>query len=75
MLATAGKSNLKKIYLVSEICKNETPLVLSIVESWLKPQGDDAEVSISNYQLFRKDRLHKRGGGVLVYIKQDLAST
>ena len=43
--------------------------VLCISETWLHAQLDDKEVSVEGYDIIRKDRTNKRGGGVCVYVK------
>ena len=64
-----------KINLLREMMCNERPLFLALTETWLHSHKD-AEVNISGYNLFRKDRpLRKtfgRGrhvGGVALYIQ------
>lgn len=55
---------------------NELPTLLQnidifmCVESWLTPEDD---FRIPGYISFRKDRLHSKGGGILILIKQNLA--
>jgi len=39
-----------------------------IAETWFTGQHLDSVVSIDNYILFRRDRLHRKGGGVCAYI-------
>nr|VZH94046.1 unnamed protein product [Spirometra erinaceieuropaei] len=48
------------------------PDVISITETWLSASVDDREVALSGYHLFRKDRLGRQGGGVLVYVNYGL---
>ncbi|XP_049426565.1 uncharacterized protein LOC125885132 [Epinephelus fuscoguttatus] len=45
---------------------------LAISESWLKTQSPEALVSMPGYNVFRKDRLKGKGGGVLLYVKNTL---
>ena len=49
----------------------EHPDVICIVESWLKSDILDSEISIPGYQVFRKDR-NRHGGRVLVYTRDEL---
>ena len=44
------------------------PHVLCVTESWLNSAVSDNFVSISNYSVFRADRLCGRGGGVAVWV-------
>ena len=44
--------------------------IFTISESWLDSTICDADILIPEYTTFRQDRgLHKRGGGLLVYVK------
>ena len=42
--------------------------------SWLKSHPSDGLISIDGYSSFRKDRVKKRGGGVLIYIKFNITA-
>jgi hypothetical protein len=52
--------------------------MVGITESWLHEGVEDAEVYMMGYRLFRKDRdrikgeTKCRGGGVLLYIREDI---
>ena len=48
------------------------PHILGITESWANNDITDAELGLEGYAMFRKDRMGRRGGGVLVYIKATL---
>ena len=50
--------------------KEENIDVLGVAESWTNDKILDAEIAISGYEMFRKDRMDKRGGGVLLYVKE-----
>ena len=45
------------------------PHILGITESWAHNYITDAELGLEGYAMFRKDRMGRRGGGVLLYIK------
>ena len=47
--------------------------VLCLSESWLNPNITDSELSIEGYKRFRKDRTLKKGGGILIYIKDSIS--
>ena len=51
------------------------PDILVITETWLKDCIHDSEVSIDGYNLYRTDRVGRKGGGVAVYIKSCLSVT
>lgn len=49
------------------------PDILGVTETWLRPDIADGEVALQGYELFRCDRGDgRRGGGVALYIRQDL---
>ena len=52
------------------------PDIIGITESWAHSEVFDGELSLSGYDLFRKDRmLNRRGGGVLLYVRSHLCAT
>ncbi len=51
--------------------------ILGVTESWTHEEIGDAEINIRGYNIFRRDRDFdtggkKRGGGVLLYVRNDL---
>ena len=48
------------------------PHIIGITESWANNYITDAEMGLEGYVMFRKDRMWKRGGGVLLYIKETI---
>ena len=48
------------------------PHIIGITESWANNDITDAELGLEGYVMFRKDRMGKRGGGVLLYIKENI---
>ena len=46
--------------------------LIGITESWAKIDITDAELGLGGYAMFRKDRMGRRGGGVLLYIKDTI---
>ena len=53
----------------------ENPDIIGITETWLKADILDSEISLENYTLFRHDREDARGGGVMLYVKNNLKVT
>ena len=43
-----------------------------ISESWFTCQHTDKLVKIDGYALYRKDRVKKKGGGVCMYVRDDI---
>ena len=52
----------------------EKPEIVGITETWISTDTTDfvGEYELSGYKIFKKDRVGKKGGGVLLYIKEDL---
>ena len=46
--------------------------IIGITESWAKNHITNAELGLEGYVMFRKDRIGRRGGGVLLYIKDTI---
>ena len=80
-----SKSKLKMIHVNIRSLRNSAHLiqlrelavqqkldVITVSETWLNSTVTNAEVSIDGYKLYRQDRLHKRGGGVCAFIREDI---
>ena len=48
------------------------PHIIGITESWANNDIINAELGLEGYVMFRKDRIGRRGGGVLLYIKDTI---
>ena len=48
------------------------PHIIGITESLANNDITDAELGLEGYAMFRKDRMGRRGGGVLLYIKDTI---
>ena len=48
--------------------------VIGVVETWLTDDISDAELKVSGYELYRKDRTESKGGGIILYVKESLHS-
>ena len=48
------------------------PHIIGITESWANNDITDAEFGLEGYVMFRKDRMGRRGGGVLLYTSRKL---
>ena len=51
---------------------NIKPHIIGITESWANNDITDGELGLAGYVMFRKDRIGRRGGGVLLYIKETI---
>ena len=46
------------------------PSVIGITESWANKDIPDAELGLTRHVMFRRDRIGRRGDGVILYIKE-----
>ena len=70
--STNVRSLLPKVDELALLLSQNPVNVLAVTESWLNDDIDDDLVSISGYNLFRKDRSYRRGGGICVYLSQGI---
>ena len=52
--------------------REEKPHIIGITETWGNSKIENSEISFDGYQTFRKDRKDRIGGGVLLYIRNDI---
>ena len=45
------------------------PHIIGIAESWANIDITYAELGLKEYVMFRRDRIGRRGGGVILYVK------
>ena len=48
------------------------PYIIGITETWANNDITEAEWGLAGYAMFRKDIMGRRGGGVLLYIKENI---
>ena len=48
------------------------PHIIGITESWTNIDITDVELGLTGYVMFRKDRIGRRGGGVILYVKESI---
>ena len=48
------------------------PHITGIIESWANKDIAHAEFGLTGYVMFRRDRIGRRGGGVILYIKESI---
>ena len=48
------------------------PRLIGITEYWVTPNTSDAELGMTGYVMVRKDILGRRGGGIILYIKESI---
>ena len=62
-----------KVPVIAEIMREKDCIYAVITESHLSEEIKDAEIHIAGYTPFRQDRQNRIQGGVIMYIKDDLA--
>ena len=48
------------------------PHIIGITEYWANKDITDAELGLAGYVMFWKDRVGRRGGGVVLYVKDTI---
>ena len=48
------------------------PHIIGITESWANEDITDAELGLTGYVMFRRDRIGRRGGGFILYVKESI---
>ena len=46
--------------------------IIGITESWATKDIADAELELTGYVSLRRDRIGRRGGGVILYVKESI---
>ena len=46
--------------------------IIGITESWANTDITNAELGLIGYIMFRRDRIGRRGGGVILYVKESI---
>ena len=64
-------SLLPKIHELRQIAKDTKATIIGITESKLDKTVPDNEIHIDGYNMVRKDRTRRHGGGVCCYVKND----
>ena len=52
--------------------EDNDPHIIGIIESWANTDITDAELGLTGYVMFRRDRIGRRGGGVILYVKESI---
>ena len=50
-----------------------SPDIICVTESWFNDSIESSLINISNYNVARSDRSYRRGGGVAVYLRQNIS--
>ena len=68
-------SKINKYHIHALIAEENSDIIVG-TESWLKENDSDEECAPKDqYQVFRKDRVHKKGGGVFIALRRSLIAS
>ena len=70
-----ARSIVRKVDELKLLVHDENSDIIFITESWTAEHIGEAEINIPGYDLIRKDMMNKRGGGCLIYAKEELKVT
>ena len=59
-----------KLNYLADMCKEQNCEFLALTETHMDDDVLDAEVGIKDYDIYRQDRVGRKNGGVLIYIKK-----
>lgn len=60
------------IQLLSKDIKANNASLALVAETWFTSKHDSSSLCIPNYTLFRRDRVKRKGGGVCIYVHNDI---
>ena len=66
-----ARSLINKIQELESVQFQENPDIIFITESWAEEKHSLAELRLNGYDCIRKDR-NRRGGGCILYVKEEL---
>ena len=67
-----ARSIVNKTNQLNIIVEDIDPHIIGITESWANKDIADAELGLTGYIMLRRDRIGRRGGGVILYIKESI---
>ena len=59
--------------ILSTVVEEKKAKIIGISETWCRPDIEDYEIALPGYTIFRKDRTVRIGGGVLLYVSEELS--
>ncbi|KAK3884903.1 hypothetical protein Pcinc_010877 [Petrolisthes cinctipes] len=67
------KTNQSKVPFIGELAIEHDLMFIALTETHLKEEIGNAEIAVTNYTPFRADRENRSHGGVITYVRNDLA--
>ncbi|CAF0789624.1 unnamed protein product [Didymodactylos carnosus] len=73
-ISTPHPITVKKFEILASLVELEKPAVVVITETWLDDTVLDSELLLNGFQVpLRRDRVGKKGGGILIYVRNNLS--
>ena len=67
-----ARSIVKKKNELNVMIEDIDPHIIGVTESWANTDITDAELGLTGYGMFRRNRIGRRGGGVILYVKKSI---
>ena len=65
-----GRSIVNKKNELNIMVEDIDPHIIGIIKSWANIDITDAELGLTRSVMFRRDRIGRLGGGVILYVKE-----
>ena len=72
VLLLNARSILNKVSDLQALMLTYSVDIIAMTESWLDVHYQDIELHLESYNVFRKDRCNKRGGGMLIAVRNHI---
>ena len=72
---TATGDKTCKLVALKRLIHDNSYDIIAVTETWLSTTIMDSEISGKNYSIYKRNRVGRRGGGVLLLIKSNIASS
>ena len=73
VLVLNARSIRNKVFDLQALLLTDCVDIIALFETWLDDNFLDSEFHLNDYNIFRKDRSNRRGGGVLLAIKDQIS--
>ena len=73
VLVLNARSIRNKVFDLQALLLTDCVDIIALTETWLDDNFLDSELHLNDYNIFRKDRSNRRGGGVLLAIKDQIS--
>lgn len=71
-ISVNARSLLNKLDEMQYVATEENPDLIYVTETWAHKDVSDAELNLEGYSLIRNDREGKKGGGCIIYVRNNI---